>query len=75
MTDGEQKIPDHLRAVLAVDHLGMELHPPNPALAVLECGRGRVPREGRFHKTLRRVDDMVAVAHPADGFSGHALKK
>ena len=63
--DVAQEALEDLRAVRGVDDLGVELDPVEPALGALEGGdrRAGARREGR--EAGRRLEDRVAVAHPA----------
>ncbi len=63
--DLAQEAGQDLGAVGGVDHLGVELDPVEAAVGRLAGGdrRGRGRGEGR--EPLRRLEDDVAVAHPA----------
>ena len=60
----EEEALEHLAAPLGVDHLGMELHPEDAALGVVEGGDRGVGTGRRGHETRRHLGDGVAVAHP-----------
>ena len=61
---GEEALQD-LLAVRRVHDLGVKLDPVEPALGVLERGDRRAGARGERVEAGRRLEDRVAVAHPA----------
>ena len=63
--DLAQEAVEDLLAVGRVDDLGMELDPVQAALRVLAGGHRRARAGGERLESGRRLEDRVAVAHPA----------
>ena len=62
--DVEQEVLEHRLAVRGVPHLGVELHPGELAVDVLERGHRRTGRGRGDGEPGRRLRDGVPVAHP-----------
>ena len=65
----------HLLAVFGVGDLGMELHAVEPAALVTHRGGGTFVGDGDGGEALRRMGDVVVVAHPANTFGGNIGKE
>ena len=62
--DPVQEVLEDDLAVLAVQHLGVPLHPGEPAVDVLERRHRRAVGRRQHGEAGRRCHDRVAVAHP-----------
>ena len=64
----KQEILNDPRAVLGMNYLGVKLDAPDPAFWILKSRRMRVFRRGGFRKPLGKPRNVIAMAHPTNGF-------
>ena len=62
-------------AVLGVSNLGVELNGIELSVNVLHCSTGAVVGLGDNLKALRRLGDIIRMAHPNDALLGNVLPK
>ena len=70
-----QEVGQHALALLAVRHLGVELHGIDALFGVGHRAEGAVFAVRDGFEALRRVRHMVGVAHPRDGLGLHAREQ
>ena len=70
-----QEVLQHLRAVLRVQHLRVELHAVQLLLRVFHGGEAAALGGGDHLEARRDALHLHAVAHPAHGRGGHVVKQ
>ena len=73
--DIENKVSEHLIAVLGMSNLWVELNGIELSVNVLHCSTGAAVGFGDNLKALRRLGDIIRMAHPNDALLGNVLPK
>ena len=71
----ENKVSEHLIAVLGMSNLGVELNSIDLSVNVLHCSAGAVVGFGYNLKALGRFGDIIRMAHPNNTLFGNVLPK